>query len=192
MYLVRSVRLEDLRPVDTLRINLLKHFQAPFHQNEQDLSSNREKCESPFEREVYDYLVERGYCVIPQMPVGQYRIDMVVEGDNDARLAIECDGDRFHGPEQWESDMRRQRILERAGWIFWRSFASTFVTHREDVLTELLETLECLDIQPMTGCQEVKSIHTEYREISTPQTDNPLDRELPVEQDESEVDMPNS
>lgn len=165
MYLVRSVRLEDLRPVDTLRTNLLKHFQAPFHQNEQDLSSNREKCESPFEREVFDYLVERGYRVIPQVPVGQYRIDMVVEGDNDARLAIECDGDRFHAPEQWDSDMRRQRILERAGWIFWRSFASTFVTHRDDVLADLLDTLERLGIRAMTGSQEVQSIHTEYREI---------------------------
>lgn len=165
MYLVRSVRLEDLRPVDTLRANLLKHFQAPFHQNEQDLSSNREKCESPFEREVFDYLVERGYRVIPQVPVGQYRIDMVVEGDNDTRLAIECDGDRFHGPEQWHSDMRRQRILERAGWIFWRSFASTFVTHRDDVLADLMDTLERVGIRPMSGSQEVQSIHTEYREI---------------------------
>ena len=42
---------------------------------------------------------------------------MVVEGDNDSRLAIECDGDRFHGPDRWDSDMRRQRILERAGWL---------------------------------------------------------------------------
>lgn len=34
----------------------------------------------------------RGYRVIPQGKVGNYRLDMVVEGHNDARLAIECDG----------------------------------------------------------------------------------------------------
>ncbi|HHK5177296.1 TPA: hypothetical protein ACQT19_005993 [Pseudomonas aeruginosa] len=38
---------------------------------------------------------------------------MVVEGANDNRLAIECDGDAFHGPDRWEADMNRQRILER-------------------------------------------------------------------------------
>lgn len=182
MYLVRSVRLEDLRAADTLRAKLIQHFQAPFLQNEHNLSSNREKCESPFEREVYDILVNKGYRVIPQVPVGQYRIDMVVEGDNDNRLAIECDGDRYHGPEQWDSDMRRQRILERAGWTFWRSFASTFVTHREQVVADLIETLTRLGIAPVTGGREVNSIHTEYREVPPP--DAQLDEDLLAEMDE--------
>jgi very-short-patch-repair endonuclease len=56
---------------------------------------------------------------------GAYRIDMVVEGEGDVRLAIECDGDEYHGPDKWADDMNRQRILERAGWVFWRCFAST-------------------------------------------------------------------
>ena len=30
-----------------------------------------------------------------------YSIDMVVEGRGDQRLAIECDGDKYHGPERW-------------------------------------------------------------------------------------------
>lgn len=166
MYLVRSVRLEDLRPADVLRTKLIQHFQAPFLQNEQDLSANRAKCESPFEREVYDLLTEKGYRVIPQVPVGAYRIDMVVEGDNDGRLAIECDGDRYHGPAQWESDMRRQRILERAGWKFWRSFASTFVTHREEVVADLIATLTSLEIHPSSGSHAVASIHTHFRHIA--------------------------
>ena len=33
----------------------------------------------------------------PQVPVGQYRLDMAVRGHNDARLAIECGGDRYYG-----------------------------------------------------------------------------------------------
>ncbi|RIQ18105.1 DUF559 domain-containing protein [Bordetella avium] len=165
MYLVRSVELDDLRPSDVLRARLIQHFQAPFLQNEQDLASHREKCESGFEREVYDLLTEKGYRVIPQVPVGAYRIDMVVEGDNDSRLAIECDGDRYHGPEQWESDMRRQRILERAGWTFWRSFASTFVRHRDEVVADLLDTLARLEIHPSCGDGVVRSIHTDHRVV---------------------------
>ena len=75
----------------------------------------RERCESGFERDVLANLLDRGYRVTVQHQVGSYRIDLVVHGERD-RLAIECDGDRFHGPEQWESDMRRQRVLERLGW----------------------------------------------------------------------------
>lgn len=102
-----------------------------------------------FEREVYDILTERGYKVTPQVPVAGFRLDMVVEGDNDHRLAIECDGDRYHGPDKWEDDMRRQRILERAGWQFWRSFASTFVMHRAEVVADLINSLEQRGIKPV-------------------------------------------
>ncbi len=165
MYLVRSLQLEELSQADQLRSKLIQHFQAPFFQGEEELSNLRERCDSPFEREVFDLLVERGYRVIPQVPVGSYRLDMVVEGDADSRLAIECDGDRYHGPDQWDSDMRRQRILERAGWRFWRCFASTFVLHKEDVVRELIETLEAHGIQPSSHDVPVTSIHVESRRV---------------------------
>src|SRR5690606_24651753 len=132
--------LEDLSPNDVLRRRLIEHFRAPFAQNEEEATDLRSRCESPFEREVFDELVQRGYRVIPQVRVGSYRIDMVVEGENDARLAVECDGDRYHGPDQWDHDIRRQRVLERAGWTFWRCFASHFVLHRADGVADLLAT----------------------------------------------------
>lgn len=165
MYLVRSIHLDSLSPKDELRSKLIQHFQAPFFQDEEELGDLRARCESPFEREVFDILVSRGYRVIPQVSVGAYRIDMVVEGDADSRLAIECDGDRYHGPDQWDSDMRRQRILERAGWRFWRSFASAFVLHKEDVVQDLIDTLSAHGIQPISGDSAVASIHVESREV---------------------------
>ena len=70
-------------------------------------------------------LTSRGYRVIPQVKTGAYRIDMVIEGVGDVRLAIECDGDEFHGPDRWAHDMNQQRVLERVGWVFWRCFAPT-------------------------------------------------------------------
>lgn len=165
MYLVRSVQLDDLSQADRLRTKLIQHFQAPFLQGEEEIENFRDRCESPFEREVFDLLVERGYRVVPQVSVGSYRIDMVIEGDNDNRLAIECDGDRYHGPDQWDSDMRRQRILERAGWRFWRCFASTFVMHRDEVVQDLIDVLASHGIQPTSGATPVKSIHVELRNI---------------------------
>ena len=112
---------------------------------------------------MYDLLVERGYRVDTQVPVGIKRIDLVVEGADDRRLAIECDGDAYHGPEQWPDDMARQRMLERAGWTVWRCFASRFVRDREGVMGELIGILDARGITPERGEALPPSRHCEHR-----------------------------
>ena len=114
-------------------------------------------------------LTQRGYRVIPQVGAGRYRIDLVVEGSADARLAIECDGDKYHGADKWEDDQRRQRVLERAGWVFWRCFASTYVRRKEAVLDDLLKTISARGIEPTSSQGVPKSIHTEFRRWRSPQ-----------------------
>jgi very-short-patch-repair endonuclease len=165
MYLVRSVELEHLREADRFRRSLIGHFAAPFAQDEIRVEDLRKLCESPFEREMYDELTQRGYWVTPQVKVGQYRIDMVVEGHNDARLAVECDGDKYHGADKWADDMQRQRVLERAGWVFWRCFASTFIRRRKEMLDDLLETLAGRGIEPVGSEGAPRSVHTEHRVV---------------------------
>lgn len=165
MYLVRSVDASQLSNADTLRKGLLGHFDSPFQQDEQRASDMRGNCESEFEKDVYDCLVERGFRVVPQVKVGRYRIDMVVEGHNDTRLAIECDGDRYHGPDKWEDDMSRQRDLERAGWRFWRCFASTFVRRREETIADLVATLTRHGVEPIGAEGAPQSIHVERRRV---------------------------
>lgn len=167
MYLVRSIELDELSQADHYRAELIKHFQAPFMQDEEAITDLRDLCESAFEREVFDILIERGYRVIPQVKAGSYRIDMVVEGEEDNSLAIECDGDRYHGPDKWDSDMQRQRILERAGWKFWRCFASTFVTRRDEVIEDLLTELERLNIHPISMDATYSSSYVEARVVTT-------------------------
>lgn len=168
MILVRSVELEDLRSSDKLRRALLEHFRAPFASEGKSAVSRRERCESGFETEMFDMLAERGYRIDTQVPVGNFRIDLVVEGENDRRLAIECDGDRYHGPDRWSDDMVRQRILERAGWEIWRCFASRFVRDRDGVITELLALLQERGIEPVGTGEGWVSRHTELRRWSTP------------------------
>lgn len=169
MYLVRSVEANQLSEADRLRRNLIHHFSVPFAQDEVRVEDLRKLCESPFEREVYDDLTERGYWVTPQVPVGQYRIDLVVQGNNDARLAIECDGDKYHGPEKWVEDMQRQRVLERAGWVFWRCFASTFLRRRDAVMKDLQKTLAERGVEPIGSDGAPQSVHTERRRFSASQ-----------------------
>ncbi len=167
MYLVRSVELDQLRAADKLRRSLIAHFTAPFAQDEKRVEDLRKLCESDFEREVFDELTKRGYRVTPQEKIGHYRIDLVVEGHNDARLAVECDGDRYHGPDKWTEDMERQRILERAGWVFWRCFASTFIRRRKATLDDLLRTLAQHGIDPVGAEGAPRSVHTEHRVVSS-------------------------
>ncbi|NMQ30241.1 DUF559 domain-containing protein [Candidatus Accumulibacter phosphatis] len=153
MYLFRSVTETDFRE-DSLNGKVISHFKQPFRQNAKKVQALRERCESGFERDMFDELVKRGFRVEPQVACGGYRIDFVIEGNEGRRLAVECDGDRFHGPGQWQDDMARQRVLERAGWTFWRCFASSFVRRREAVLGDLLQTLQRLGIEPL-GAESV-------------------------------------
>jgi hypothetical protein len=81
--------------------------------------------------------------------VAGYRIDMVTEGLK-GRLAIECDGDEWHGPDQYEKDMRRQRELVRCGWTFWRVKGSDFYRDPELALKSLWEELVSLKIWPQS------------------------------------------
>ena len=130
-----------------------------------------DRCESGFEKQVFTALSSRGYRVIPQVKTGAYRIDMVVEGAEDVRLAIECDGDEFHGPDRWQADMNRQRVLERAGWTFWRCVASTWSLRKEAVLGELLDRLSAQGLEPIGAAEGGPSL-VEKR-VWTAQTSSP-------------------
>jgi very-short-patch-repair endonuclease len=148
--LVRSLRLEDLNPND-LKARLIAHFKEPMRLDTDVMRQGLDACETGFERDVMRRLLERGYRVQPQVGPFGFRIDLVIEGADGRRLAIECDGDRFHGPEQWRDDMRRQRVLERAGWQFWRCFASSFYRDMDGVTADLFDTLSRLGIEPVPG-----------------------------------------
>jgi very-short-patch-repair endonuclease len=157
MYLFRSVTSSHLSDRD-LRHTLMTHFDRPLVPDVSDADRLIERCESGFEIDVFTELVTRGFRVIPQVKTGAYRIDMVVEGARDMRLAIECDGDEYHGPDRWQHDMNRQRVLERAGWTFWRCFASTWSLRKEDVLAELLGRLETMGIEPVGALDRAPSL----------------------------------
>ncbi len=105
------------------------------------------RCESEFERDVASILIEQRYRVLPQYELAGKRIDLVVEGLR-SRLAIECDGDRWHGPDRYDSDMSRQRMLERCGMRFQRVRGSSFYANRDASLEPVFAALRELGIEP--------------------------------------------
>jgi len=102
--------------------------------------------DSLFEQRVYNRIVDRGYTVEAQYPAHGYNIDLVIIGAK-GKLAVECDGDFWHGPDVYEADLARQRELERCGWEFFRIRESVFYADMAASLKKLWGTLDELDIR---------------------------------------------
>jgi very-short-patch-repair endonuclease len=155
MWLFHSVDCNDLSR-SCLRRRLLEFFQQTKSQiiagidcdelRRQSEGVNRSIIKPPnpfdswFEVDVSLEIARRGYQVLPQFNVAGKRIDIVVEGGQ-ARLAVECDGDEFHGVDNYENDMQRQRKLERCGWVFFRVRASEFYSDKKGALSYLWKML---------------------------------------------------
>ena len=163
LYLVRSVGLEHLKP-DDVKADVLHHFRDPMPEGRgstaEEVRDLLDRCDTDFEREVLKLLIDAKYRVRPQVQAAGFRIDLVVEGAEDRRLAIELDGDQFHGPEVWDQDMIRQAALERAGWVFWRVFGSQWQSNKDFWWKNLQETLSHLGIEPI-GATEIDDRFTE-------------------------------
>jgi len=122
-------------------------------------------CESQFERDVLQKITARGFRTVSvQHSVGRYRIDIVVEGPH-ARLAVECDGDRWHGPDVWHKDRARQQVLERASWTFERIRGSAFYRDPEAALVPLWDRLAALGI-PTGDWWSAQTPQPTLREVS--------------------------
>jgi very-short-patch-repair endonuclease len=144
---------------------VIRHFKNPMPDATKAVDDLSSLCESVLEREVYGRLIALGYRVLPQVRAGGYRIDLVAEGEHDRRLAIELDGDKYHGPERWAEDFARQQTLERMGWRFWRCWGSSFVRDPDSCMSDLLSTLADLGIEPI-GSDPRPNIFTQHVVVS--------------------------
>ena len=148
LWLFHSATL-DVLSHSCMRYRLLTYM---LHPERQLTDEAEQRFESLLERHVYDQIAVRGFHVRTQVCVGdptnhRYRIDLVVEGMQ-GRLAVECDGDQWHGPDRYEQDMARQRDLERAGWQFVRVRGGDFYRDRTKAMEPLWAELDRLDIKP--------------------------------------------
>lgn len=99
----------------------------------------RNKCESPIERRLYDALTFRGYDVSTQVPCGKYRIDLAIKI---AHIAIECDGKAYHSsPGQKAHDYRKNRYLRKNGWKVLRFSGSQINRNMRHVMAKIEKEL---------------------------------------------------
>ena len=136
----------DLKSGD-IRKMLIEYSINP-HAEEIKQAEVEKFAESPFEKDVAGYLVDRGYHIVQQWKVGAYRIDIVAVCGGKT-VAIECDGERWHsGKEKIREDMERQTILERLGWTFIRIRGSEYYRDSEKTMKRVIDELSDYGIEP--------------------------------------------
>jgi very-short-patch-repair endonuclease len=146
MWCVRSISPDELHS-DDVRGQFIRYCQNPARVDDAT-SGVEDRFDSHFERDVYRQLVVRGFRVKVQHRVGRFRIDLVVQGRR-RRLAVELDGDAYHGADRWEADRNRQAILERLGWTFHRIRGSSYYRDPDAALRGLWDRLDALGILPV-------------------------------------------
>lgn len=188
LWLFHSVGLDLLSPA-CMRYRLLSYMMNPTRLVDDGRIA---KFDSQFERDVFNLITERGFRVSTQIIVGdptnsRYRIDLVVEGMQ-GRLAVECDGDFWHGADRFEHDMARQRDLERAGWQFFRIRGGDFYCGPERALEPLWEELTRLGIRPGGADESAAEPPPPLTEpqSSRKETDEIVSNPMPHEQDLTE------
>lgn len=155
IWLFHSLQLEDLQSkspgIVDLRYKILDHFQN-YKENRKistekysrKMGSQPSPFESWFEVDVHNDIIDKGYKVSPAYEVvkGRHRIDLAVILSNGVKIAVECDGEQWHGPEQAWADAGRQRFLERiGGWRFFRIRGPEYYSNRKKSLEPLWRIL---------------------------------------------------
>ena len=149
MWIVHSLNHEtDLQSGDYRR-RLIEHALDP-NAWERELQKRLARVDprsKVFQGVVLRRLMEHGYNVAAEFPAGAYSIDLVVTG-NGRRLAVECDGEQFHGLDKLQEDLERQAVLERLGWTFVRIRGSLFFRDEDRALKAMFGRLAELNITP--------------------------------------------
>lgn len=183
LWLFHSVTLDQVPRTDDLRHQLLDYCYGIMRKG-RDLAPGvsdlvpedvrAEPFDSLFEQRVHNRMVERGFTVVPQLEAQGYLIDLVVVGGA-SRLAVECDGDAWHGPEAYQRDLARQRELERCGWTFCRIRESEFYIDPARAMRGVWAALEGLDIRAFGAADDGVDHLTRSPSPQAPFEDEPAD-----------------
>lgn len=173
IWLFHSILPEDLGNTTDLRYKILDHFlnHRPLTppsstQIKRTLGNQPEPFDSWFEVDVYNDFIDRGLSVKPQYEVarGKYRIDLVAFLPDGTKIAIECDGDKWHGAEKYQDDIMRQKVLERCGWQFFRIRGGEYYSNRVNALEPLWNIFNQRESKSSTRSQLEIEVPVEFQD----------------------------
>ncbi len=190
LYFFHSFARGDLRAAD-LRGRLLDHFRSPLaglDDADSSTGTSEDAGLPAHARAIRDELRKRRFRVLPKVRVGTHRIDLVIEGEEGRRLAVACDGGdetRRASSTEWLDTMAKQRLLERAGWSFWRCWAASWMRDPDGCLDDLIDTLAAAEIRPLRGRRKDQGLDqlVEFRNVTSVRP-VPDDTDLPDDFDD--------
>src|SRR5579859_5874000 len=150
MRVFSSLHADDINPGATpsLGARLLHDFLNYAERGRLDspVVSQAAQTESPFERDVFQALTERGVSLAPQVGVSGYRIDFGVQdpaAPGRFVCGLECDGVAYHAsPTARDRDRLRQQVLEARGWTIYRVWSTDWYKDRQGQIERLLGLIE--------------------------------------------------
>lgn len=147
MWVVYSLRPEkDLKPGD-LRYTLIKHAQDPSALRKKTIKKE-EVFKSDLQKSVFKELQSQGYRVLLNFEVGTRAIEIVAEGEDKQRLAIQCDGACIKTHEELLSEMEYYKTLRRLDWDIFHIRSSEYYTHPDKTIERLVRHLGKAGITP--------------------------------------------
>ena len=143
MWIYHSVDLDDLS-LDCVRYSLLSYC-LNYNKYNEEVETIQYIFHSELRKDVYKSIKDECYKVVPDVKIGSYKIDFVIEGERN-RLGIICDGDELTILSSWEQSFVRQMELQKVGWSFFRVRASEFYYNKERLMGELIKKLNSMNI----------------------------------------------
>lgn len=102
--------------------------------------------DSPFEVQVANALVERGYQVHAQVGIAGFFIDLAIadhERPGRYLIGVECDGAAYHSSRSArDRDRLRQSVLEDHGWIIHRIWSTDWFQRPQEQLERTVAAIE--------------------------------------------------
>ncbi len=154
MWVVHSLDPATQLKEGDLRLRLLEHAEDPIKTIKdleehvvEERSIQQDDPEFRYQFRIRRGLEKAGYKVLVDQEVGNYHLDLVVEGKG-GRVAITCDGANEHPPERLARSLEREAVLERLGWKFLRARASNYYLDPDKTVDWVLERLEELELEP--------------------------------------------
>ena len=147
--IVQSIKIQEL-------------YQKHIDQEDKKYYNAPQPFGSWFTVRVFLAIHKRGYFVIPEFEFvadktvthasgkRPYRIDLVVIGHDQKKLAIECDGNQHEYKENKENDKKRVNELRSFGWEFHRIRQKDFYSQPDQVLERLWKRLDEMKIKPFS------------------------------------------
>jgi hypothetical protein len=147
MWVVHSLDADrDLKPGD-LRYKLIKHAQAPIGLRKKTITKE-DVFKSDLQRAVFKELQSQKYQVLLNFELGLGTIDIVAQGEERRRLAIQCDGDATKTKEDLIFEMEYYMTLRRLKWDIIHIRSTAYYMDSEKAFKRLLRRLKKAGIVP--------------------------------------------